>query len=76
MSRRSSNALANDRGVASVDAPVVNEDGDLAIITVTPTTAPQDEETSQLLERLREDVIPAAVGDTERRASWSPATRR
>jgi RND superfamily putative drug exporter len=59
-----SSALDQEPGVASVDAPVFNEDSSLAIVSVTPTTAPQDEETSELLERLREDVIPAAVGDS------------
>jgi putative drug exporter of the RND superfamily len=30
---------------------------------VTPASAPQDEETSDLVQRLRDDVIPAATGD-------------
>ena len=33
----------------------------MATIFAIPTTAPQDAATSDLLERLREDVIPAAV---------------
>ena len=47
--------------------PVTNEAGDLAIITVTPTTAPQDARTDELLEHLREDTIPAARGRHRRR---------
>ncbi len=35
--------------------------GDAATITVTPTTSPQDERTSKLVETLRDDVIPAAT---------------
>jgi RND superfamily putative drug exporter len=58
-------ALDDVPGVASTDAPVRNGAQDLAIIGVTPTTAPQDKETSALLERLRTDVIPAAVGNTD-----------
>ena len=54
-------ALEVEPGVASVDSPVLNEDEDLAIIGVTPTTAPQDEKTSELLTRLRGDVIPGAA---------------
>jgi putative drug exporter of the RND superfamily len=55
-------ALADQPGVASVDEPVTNGAGDLAIITVTPTTSPQDARTSELLQRLREDTIPAVGG--------------
>ncbi len=57
-------AFGAEPGVASVDEPVLNEDDNLAIITVTPTTAPQDEKTSDLLQRLRDDVIPGIVGDS------------
>jgi RND superfamily putative drug exporter len=57
-------ALDVETGVASVDPPVLNEDNSLAIIGVTPTTAPQDEETSELLTRLRDDVIPSIVEDS------------
>jgi RND superfamily putative drug exporter len=53
--------LEVEPGVASVDTPVLNEDGSLAVFGVTPTTAPQDEKTSQLLKRLRDDVIPGVV---------------
>ena len=69
-----SKALANTEGVASVDQPTVNEAGDLAIVSLTPTTAPQDDETSQLLDRLREDVIPAAVGDSKVEVSVTGST--
>jgi RND superfamily putative drug exporter len=66
--------LANQAGVASVSSPVTNEAGDLAIVVVTPTTAPQDAETGELLERLREDTIPAAVGDADVEASVTGST--
>jgi putative drug exporter of the RND superfamily len=51
-------------GIAAVAAPAVNPAGDLAVVTLTPTTAPQDEETSELLAGLRETTLPAVVDDT------------
>jgi RND superfamily putative drug exporter len=60
-------AVAEADGIVpeSVSPPMVSEDGEMATIIATPTTAPQDAETSDLLERLRADVIPAATEDTE-----------
>jgi putative drug exporter of the RND superfamily len=66
--------LADQAGVASVATPVTNEAGDLAIITVTPTTAPQDSRTDDLLEHLREDTIPAAVLGTDVEVSVTGST--
>ncbi len=59
-------ALDADPGVAFVAQPFPNnlEDpaaSEAALIQVIPTTAPQDEETSDLVEHLRADVIPAAI---------------
>jgi putative drug exporter of the RND superfamily len=48
-------------GVAAVSEPTPSPRGDAATITVTPTTAPQDERTSELVSTLRDDVIPAAT---------------
>ncbi|MGD9573231.1 MAG: MMPL family transporter [Thermoleophilia bacterium] len=56
--------LADVEGVASVQGPVVNEAGDTAIVTVFPTTSPQSSETQDLVRSLRDDVVPAAVGDS------------
>jgi len=58
---RLQDALARVPGVATVAAPVLNEDSSLALLNVTPTTGPQDEKTSQLLQHLRDDVLPGAV---------------
>jgi RND superfamily putative drug exporter len=66
--------IAADKGVASVDRPTLSPKKDLAIIGVTPTTAPQDAKTSALLDRLRQDVVPAAVGDTAVEASVTGTT--
>ena len=53
---------------------MLNEKGDLAILGLTPTTAPQDEATSTLLKHLRADVIPAVVGDSSAEVSVTGGT--
>ena len=50
-------------GVASVSPVAYNAAGDAAVITVIPTTSPQDTRTEALVERLRDDVLPAAGVD-------------
>ena len=42
----------------------MNKSGKAAVFTVIPTTAPSAEATSDLVERLRDDVIPPAVKGT------------
>jgi len=49
------------RGVASVGEPQLNDEETVAIVFVTPDSAPQDEETGALVDRLRGDVVPAAT---------------
>jgi len=66
--------LAAEAGVASVSAPETNNEGDLAILVVTPTTAPQDARTDELLQHLREDTIPAAVEGTDVEVSVTGST--
>ena len=48
-------------GVASVGEPQLNESGTVAIVFVTPTSAPQDEATDDLVDHLRSDVVPTAT---------------
>jgi putative drug exporter of the RND superfamily len=48
-------------GVASVDEPQLNDEETVAIVFVKPASAPQDEATSDLVDRLRSDVVPAAT---------------
>jgi RND superfamily putative drug exporter len=48
-------------GVASVREPQLNDEETVAIVFVTPDSQPQDEETDQLVDRLRDDVIPTAT---------------
>ncbi len=51
-------------GVAAVSPPRVNPAGDTAVITVVPTTGPQDSATVDLVRSVRDNVIPAAVEGT------------
>jgi putative drug exporter of the RND superfamily len=48
-------------GVASAREPQFNDANSVAIVFVTPDSAPQDEETENLVDRLRNDVLPAAT---------------
>jgi putative drug exporter of the RND superfamily len=51
-------------GVAAALPPQVNQAGDAALITVIPTTGPQDAATEDLVHTLRDSVIPAATDGT------------
>jgi RND superfamily putative drug exporter len=53
--------VRNLEGVASAGEPQLNDEETVAIVFVTPDSAPQDEETEQLVDRLRGDVIPPAI---------------
>ena len=55
--------LRGEEGVAFVPQAQVNEAGDAAIVSVVPDGSPQDEETTELVQRLRDELIPAALGD-------------
>ena len=53
--------LAATEGVAASPPPVaIQLTPDLAIVQLYPSTSPQDEATTQLVQRLRDDVIPAS----------------
>jgi putative drug exporter of the RND superfamily len=63
-------ALADTPGVVAPEGgrpleAVPSDDGEIATFFVQPETSPQDEETADLVEELRGDVIPAATGGTE-----------
>ena len=53
--------VRNLEGVASAGEPQLNDAGTVALVFVTPDSAPQDEATEQLVDRLRSDVAPAAT---------------
>jgi RND superfamily putative drug exporter len=57
--------LADTPGVAAVSPPIVSPKGNAAILQLFPTTAPQDIETTQLVHRLRDEVIPRATQGTD-----------
>jgi RND superfamily putative drug exporter len=57
-------AIAADAGVASVSPPVFNERGNVAVLTATPRTSPQDEKTTELVDRLRDDILPGVTQGT------------
>ena len=57
--------LERDPGVASVSAPAFNRAGDTAVVTVAPSTAPQDSATEDLVHRVRDELVPASRVDAE-----------
>ncbi|MCE9621773.1 MAG: MMPL family transporter [Actinomycetia bacterium] len=57
---RLSDVLAKDPGVLAVTAVDTVPSGNVAVITVIPTTGPQDERTATLVRHLRDDVIPSS----------------
>jgi putative drug exporter of the RND superfamily len=56
------NRLRRESGVAFVAPPVIKAAGDAALVTLIPTTSPQDDATAHLVTRLRDDVVPTALG--------------
>ncbi|MFI2368855.1 MMPL family transporter [Streptomyces sp. NPDC018833] len=59
MDRLAQTLRATD-GIASTGPVAYNGSGDTAILTVVPDTSPQSRETSELVDRLRDEVLPAA----------------
>ncbi len=55
------NRLRSEPEVAFVPSPQINENGDAAIVTVIPKGSPQDQETEDLVNRLRDNVVPSAL---------------
>lgn len=56
--------LRTTEGVASVSPVTYNGDDSAAYLTVVPDSAPQSEDTSELVDRLRTDVVPGAEQDS------------
>jgi RND superfamily putative drug exporter len=52
-------------GVKVVAPPQLNDSGDVAVVTVIPSTAPQDEKTSELVKTIRVQVIPDVTEGTD-----------
>lgn len=57
--------LAATEGVEVVAPPQLNESGDVAVITVIPSTAPQDAKTSELVQAIRGEIVPSVVNGTD-----------
>jgi RND superfamily putative drug exporter len=58
-------ALRSADGVALVSPPELNAARDTASIAVVPTTAPESEQTYDLVKRLRSSVLPAATSGSQ-----------
>ncbi|WP_426404306.1 MMPL family transporter [Streptomyces sp. R-07] len=56
--------LTATKGVASVSPVTYNSAADTAVLTVVPDSSPQSKATSELVDRLREDVLPKAEAGT------------
>ena len=63
--RSLSAALNRAEGVAFASPPIANATVDAFFIRVQPTTGPQDAATEDLVHRMRDDVIPQALGGTD-----------
>jgi RND superfamily putative drug exporter len=61
-------AVKADPDVVRVAPPTLSPTGDTAVVQVTPRSSPQDVHTTDLVNRLRADVIPPAVAGTGLRA--------
>ena len=56
--------IRSDPDVAFVGPTRVNSSGDAALIVVIPKSAPQDSSTTDLVHRLRDDIVPSTVGSS------------
>jgi RND superfamily putative drug exporter len=61
-------AVGDTPGIDAVGPAAPSQDDQMATIVATPTTSPQDAKTSELLARLRNDVIPQATTGTPLKA--------
>ncbi|MEV6971053.1 MMPL family transporter [Hamadaea sp. NPDC051192] len=64
MMSKLSQSLSKTEGVASVSSANVNPANTVAIVNATPTTAPQDEDTTETVQRIRDDVLPTVPATT------------
>jgi RND superfamily putative drug exporter len=54
--------LGKTEGIAAVAPAQLSPGGDAAVLTVFPTTSPQDTATEDLVRTVRDDVVPGALG--------------
>ncbi|MEX5707421.1 MMPL family transporter [Parafrankia sp. FMc6] len=62
-------------GVTAVEPPVIAPSGEAAVISVVPTTGPSDKAASDLVARLRTDVLPPGVSITGTTAIFADLSR-
>ena len=62
---RLADAVRDTPGVAAVSGPVASADGRASMLTVVPATSPQDRATEDLVDRLRDQVVPRAGVDAQ-----------
>jgi putative drug exporter of the RND superfamily len=55
-------ALERDPGIARISPPLLGRDRTIAVVAITPTTAPADRATKALVQRIRREVAPAIAG--------------
>jgi RND superfamily putative drug exporter len=58
-------AFAKTPGIASVSPATVDKSGTVAVFTAIPTTAPADPKTGDLVEDLRDNVVPDEIAGTD-----------
>jgi RND superfamily putative drug exporter len=68
--------LTSQPGVAAVSPPLLNQNGDAAILTLQPTTAPEDKVTTDLLHRLRGEVLPSGAHVTGLTPTFADISQR
>jgi len=61
-------AILADRGVGAVAAAQVNTEAGVATLLVFPNSAPQDDATLETVDRLRAEVFPAVLDNSQARA--------
>jgi RND superfamily putative drug exporter len=71
---RLSKRLEDTDNVDSVTPPRPNEAGNAAVVTVYPSTSPQSKATENLVDRMRDDVLPDALDGTDAVAYVGGAT--
>ena len=58
-------AIEKTPGIKSVSPTTVDNQGTVAVFTATPTTSPSDPKTGDLVENLRDNVVPKAIKGTD-----------
>jgi RND superfamily putative drug exporter len=63
-----SQELSSASGVEALGPAQFSDSGDVAVLTVIPETAPQSQETSELVKEIRSNVIPGVIDGTDANA--------